>query len=282
MGERPTLRPAPPRLAPFALQYESAWHMPWAMRTSRNLVIARPVVALLIVSLACLGTGTVEPLSAGGIHVLFVGNSLTYVNDLPTTVASLGALSGDTIRVATAAGPDLALIDHWNGASNARDQIAQGGWHFVVLQQGPSSVPVNRDTLVLATKLFAPLIRAAGAKPALFMVWPSADRFAYFDDVRASYQAAALSVGGVFMPAGVGWMNSWVSDSTFVLYGSDGYHPSPLGTYVAALVIYERVTGRDARSLPATLIVGSTRLSMPTAQVRLLQAAAHAANVQYP
>jgi hypothetical protein len=232
---------------------------------------------------ACLkSTGTpLEPLPAGGIHVLFIGNSLTYVNDLPVTVVALGALVGDTIRASAAVGPDLALIDHWNGASNATAAIKLGGWHYVVLQQGPSSVPVNRDTLVLAAKLFNPVIRAAGGRPALFMVWPSSDRFAFFDDVRASYQQAAQEVDGVFMPAGVAWLKAWQADSTLALYGPDGYHPSPLGTYVAALVIYERVTGHDSRNLPPIAIAGGLSLGVAESTVRLLQAAAHLANEQF-
>jgi len=33
-----------------------------------------------------------------GIRVLFVGNSLTYFNDLPGTLAGLAIVTGDTIR----------------------------------------------------------------------------------------------------------------------------------------------------------------------------------------
>ena len=55
-------------------------------------------------------------LPAGGHHVLFVGNSLTYTHDLPATVAAIAASAGDTIRYRTVAAPNLALIDHLNGA----------------------------------------------------------------------------------------------------------------------------------------------------------------------
>ena len=131
-------------------------------------------LAALAFALSCLGARPLEPLPAGGIHVLFVGNSLTYVNDLPDLVAALGASVGDTIRVSAAVGPDLALIDHLNGASSALDQIRLGGWQFVVLQEGPSSLPANRDSLTLWTRLFDPYIRGVGAKPALLMVCHSA------------------------------------------------------------------------------------------------------------
>jgi hypothetical protein len=255
------------------------------MTTIRRLgtaALAAFSIATTAASSSCLATNDLEPLPPGGIHVLFVGNSLTYVNDLPGMVAALGSLTGDTIRVATAAEPDLAIIDHWNGQSNARAQIAFGGWQFVILQQGSSSLPLSRDTLVLGAQLFAPSIRAAGAKPALLMVWPSSDRLAFFDDVRNSYQQAATAVGGVFMPAGEAWRRAWAVDSSFQFFGGDGYHPSPVGTLAAALVVYERVTGRDARSLTVAAIQARLAVGISDTQVRELLAAAHDANGAYP
>ena len=232
---------------------------------------------------ACLNTTDPLPnLAPGGHHVLFIGNSLTYVNDLPGTLSEIAALTDDTIRTATVAEPDFALIDHFTGRSNALAAIQQGGWEYVVLQQGSSSLPINRDTLILATKLFNPYIRSVGARPALYMVWPTSDRISFFDDVRISYQEAATAVGGVFMPCGIAWTKAWAEDSTLTLYAADGLHPSPIGTYLAALVMYERITGKDATSLPARALVAGKLLNLSDATVRLLQRAAHAANQDFP
>jgi hypothetical protein len=60
-----------------------------------------------------------------------------------------------------------------------------------------------------------------------------------------------------------------------MLYGPDGYHPSELGTYTAALVVYEKLTGNDARSLPGDAFVAGRKLAVPESKVRLLQAAVH-------
>jgi hypothetical protein len=244
--------------------------------------LAGCVAGILLVPSTWVAGGPQKPLPPGGIHVLFVGNSLTYANDLPRTVASLGALVGDSISVASATGPDLALIDHLNGRSSALAQVRRGGWQFVVLQQGPSSLPANRDSLRLWTAMFDPYIRAVGAKPALLMVWPSRDRKASFDAVRQSYLLAARAVHGVFVPAGAAWLKAWVADSALPLYGPDGYHPSPLGTYLAALVIYERLTGHDARALPARMVVNGQEIGLSPGTARLLQAAAHEANAEDP
>jgi hypothetical protein len=238
--------------------------------------------ALFAVStLACTSGVSTPDFGNARMRVLFIGNSLTYSNDLPGTLAALARITGDTMYVESVAGPDLALIDHVHGASNAIDVIRRNSWDFVVLQQGPSSVAVNRDTLVLGTQLLDPHIRASNARAALYMVWPSTDRIQFFTAVRDSYRAAADAVDGVFLPAGEAWQTAWRADPELPLYGGDGYHPSRLGTYLAALVMYEQFTGKDARALPTNAIVGGAALNASPATIRLLQEAAHETNAAY-
>ncbi len=239
----------------------------------------RALVLFLALASCSGGNAALEP---GSTHrVLFIGNSLTYFNDLPGTVAQLASSVNGTVEVASVARPNFALIDHVNGESNAVEVIQNGDWDYVVLQQGPSSLDLSRDTLILATRLLDPYIRAAGGRSALLMVWPESARFEFFDEVRASYQLAAREVDGLFLPAGEAWLGAWTLDPQLQLYGSDGYHPSELGTYLAALVVYERITGHDPRSLPAEAIVAGRKLSVPPSRVRLLQRAAHEAVVRF-
>jgi hypothetical protein len=237
-----------------------------------------------VIGLSC-GNGSeprlTEPRLTGGIQVLFIGNSLTFVNDLPGTLSKMALAVGDTIQVDAVTFSNFALIDHYQ-AGNALTAIASQRWDYVVLQQGPSTTPINRDSLIISTRLFAPHIRNAGARAALYMVWPTRDRFAFFDSARESYQLAADTVGGVFMPAGRAWLTAWETDPNLGLYHADGLHSSPLGTYLAALVIYERLTGHDARRLPVNPLVEGRPLGAPEATVRLLQRAAHETNTQYP
>jgi hypothetical protein len=216
-----------------------------------------------------------EPAAPGVYRVLFIGNSLTYTNDLPGTLAAMALPAGDTIQVQTVAAPNLALIDHVAGQTNAVEVIKLGQWDYVVLQQGPTALPLYRDTLILATKWLQPYIREAGARSAQLMVWPSATRRATFDEVRRSSQLAAQAVGGLFLPAGEAWRAAWTAGARVPLYGPDGFHPSALGTYLTALVVYEGLTGRDVRTLPLTVAVAGKRLQVPTATVRLLQRVAH-------
>ena len=53
-----------------------------------------------------------------------------------------------------------------------------------------------------------------------------------------------MHLGGVF-PAGQAWVSALSHDPSLPIYGTDGYHPAPLGTYLAALVVYEGITGHE-------------------------------------
>jgi hypothetical protein len=251
--------------------------MPHRLRTMVSMTLA---LATLSGAAAC--QDGAEP--AGGtpsLRILFIGNSLTYYNDLPGTLADIARTAGDTIAVESVTGPGFALIDHLQGQSGAVAAVQRGGWDVVVLQQGPSTLAVNRDSLVLWTGMFDSIIRPTGARTALYMVWPAGASAAGIDAVRQSYQLAAQSVGGLFLPAGVALQNALQSDATLALLGTDDFHPSPLGTYLVAITIYEKLTGRDARDLPDRASANGAALSAPAATVQLLQEAAHQANVQY-
>jgi hypothetical protein len=237
----------------------------------------------LLVSLSgCTGGGSpLDPGTSQVYHVLFIGNSLTSVNDLPGTVALLAAAGGDSIEVEAVARAGFALIDHVEGKSDAVPVIRSRQWDYVLLQQGPSSLPLSRDTLILATRLLDPDVRAAGGRVAELMVWPAKDDIGVFDQVRLSYQEAARAVDGLFLPGGEAWRAAWALDPSVALYGEDGFHPSELGTFLASLVAYEAITGRDVRRLPPSAFAAGHRLNVSAGTVRLLQRAAHETIVRY-
>ena len=241
----------------------------------------RPTVGLLfLLTAGCLGQNgpTTPSFPDGKTRVLFIGNSLTYFNDLPGMVAAVARLAGDTsIATASVAFPNYALEDHWNEGT-AGKILAENRWEFVVMQQGPSSLPENQAHLATWTGRFGPAIRQAGAEPVLYMVWPSAARASDFPGVLAAYRNAAAGVEGRFAPAGDAWLAAWAEDPATPLYGGDGFHPSPIGTYLAAVVIVGRISAIDPLTLPPTIPNGiAGPLPVPASTVRLLQRAARTA-----
>ena len=168
-------------------------------------------------------------------RVLFIGNSLTFTQDIPARVAKLAKALGRDAVVETEAYPEFSLEDHWrDGRALA---AIRKGWDVVVLQQGPSARPESRAQLVADAKRFAKPIREAGAKPALFMVWPSQDRVRDFPGAITAYREAAAAVDGILLPAGEAWLRALSADKRLRLHG-DMTHAGSLGADLAALTIY--------------------------------------------
>lgn len=224
----------------------------------------RPTMLAAAVTMLAPGAGGAPP--APDLRVLFIGNSLTYTNDLPRMVERLadGRISSEAVAY-----PDFSLGDHWQ-QGGARKAIRRGGWTHVVLQQGPSSLPESRRLLVRDAKRFAPEVERAGARLVLYGVWPGRDREAFFEAVTASYAAAAAETGGSLVPVGDGWRAAWAQDASLPLYGADGFHPSRMGSYLAALMLARHVTGAEVRARPLPGVGAGAR------QLAILDAAATA------
>ncbi len=227
------------------------------------------------------GSNVDDAVANADLAVLFVGNSLTYTNDLPDMVRRLLQAHGDvgTVEVGTVAFPNFGLIDHWSQGA-ARSAIASGQWDCVVIQQGPSATE-GRPSLLEYSQRFADDVEAGGGRLALYMVWPAANRFFDFDGVSASYEMAADRTGGLLFPAGEAWRNAWALDPSLDLYGPDGFHPTLLGTHLAALVIFQQLSGKDPRTLPAEIPTAGGTLQLPIELGDVLHDAAATANAKF-
>jgi hypothetical protein len=247
-----------------------------------RLCFFKQALAILLIA-AILGDGN-SPKgqnSSRPLRVLFIGNSLTYSNDLPSMVEALAEARGERLVFRAVVFGGFSLEDHWN-QGEARQAFAQGSWDVVVLQQGPSASVEGRQSLLEYTRRFAQEIRRLGAKPALYMVWPSVARFRDFDGVSESYRLAAKEVEGLLLPAGEAWRAAWKRDPNLKLYSPDGLHPTLAGTYLAALVIYEQLFGQPVAGLPSVLKLRSgAKIELPIAQLKLMQAAAAEANQKF-
>ena len=204
-----------------------------------------------------------------GMPILFIGNSHTYVNDVPGILQALADSTGDKIAVMSLADPNLALIDHWNGGQ-ALKQIETREWKFVVMQQGWTPAGVCQDTLRLAAKRFEESIRASGAQPALYQVWPPSNRPGQWQGTIESYRLAANDVNGVLFPVAEAWQEFAKRDNTSLYL--DGLHANGAGSYLAALVMYARIFSKTPVGLPRALTTRSgLGISIPVDLAAALQ-----------
>lgn len=216
------------------------------MRLTHLASAFRRKILLLALLLTACAQPAAERQNPAATRVLFIGNSLTTTNGLPAMVEAVAAASGDRLESAAIAFPNVSLEDHW-ARGDALQAITRGAWSAVVLQQGPSAMADSRVLLREYVRRFDSEVRRSGARTALYMVWPASGRSGDFDAVSESYAIAASDVGGVLLPAGDLWRAAWRRQPGLALYGPDGFHPSPLGSYLAALAIYHGLTGRAPR-----------------------------------
>ncbi len=208
------------------------------------------IVILIVILLIILSVGTrahkMKEVSANPsyktLRILFVGNSLTYTNDLPSLVRELGKADSILVEYKAIAKPDYGLDDHL-AEGIVQSEISNGRYDFVVVQQGPSALPESQAILMSSVSKYKTLCDQAKTKLALYMVWPSKIRLFDLDNVIYSYSNAGKTHKAIICAAGLAWKKTWALNSDMELYGSDGFHPDITGSLLTAMVIYGTITG---------------------------------------
>ena len=169
---------------------------------------------------------------------LFIGNSLTYTNDIPGLLEETASTQGYTMTASSVAFGGYGLEDHWNEGS-IQTLIESREYDFVIIQQGPSSQADGKASLIEYGGKIATLCQAHGVKLVYYMVWPSLTYYKTFDGVIANYTEAAAMSNSRLAPVGSVWKAHFDATDDFSYYGPDGFHPSLEGSRVAAEVIFE-------------------------------------------
>lgn len=170
------------------------------------------------------------------VKILYIGNSLTYSNNLPKLVEKEALKIGFTVSSTTIAKPNYALIDHWR-EGNIQKLIKSEGFDYVIVQQGPSSQSEGRKMLIEDGQKIVDLSNKHGSVVCFYMVWPSRQYFQTFDDVIKSHKMAAKLSASKLIPVGEVWQEYIDTTGSYDYYGPDGFHPSPKGSQVAAETI---------------------------------------------
>lgn len=171
------------------------------------------------------------------ISILFVGNRITYSNNLPMLVETIGKKNGKSIKTEMLALPNYALEDHCMDGK-VQDLICQGNFDFVVVQHGPSQT-AGREMLFDYGMKFKEVCSSRGSKLAFFMVWPAIANYHTFDGVINNYTEAAKETKSILCPVGIKWKESIEKHYEYSYYSTDGFHPSLRGSEVAADIIYK-------------------------------------------
>ena len=72
--------------------------------------------------------------NTGAIRVLFVGNSFTFVNDLPHQLINIAKSLGEDVVVANSTVGGCSLYYQEAGSDEKTQELLQQPWDFIVLQ----------------------------------------------------------------------------------------------------------------------------------------------------
>jgi hypothetical protein len=176
-----------------------------------------------------------------GLRVLFVGNSLTYYNDMPDMVSRLADADpgAKPLFAVSLTRPGWTLAEAAHTAKLER-LLDDSRWDFVVLQEQSTLASSSPSTVearsVPAAMRLHHLSTRAGARMTVYMTWP----WRYEGDL-------ADQLGVPVAPVAIAWEESRRRRPSLELLDDDGHHPNLAGSYLAACVLYEALTDRDPK-----------------------------------
>lgn len=221
------------------------------------------------------------------LRVLFIGNSHTFVHDVPGMLQRLGEANNTPIWVEGLTIGGATLDDHRRRPATAAT-IRNEPWDFVVLQGQSTNPAFEPEFYHYSLASLASIVTDAGATPVVYATWARHADDEYFarqtrfatpnklqDALNQSFAQGAQKSDALVAPVGTAWRHYLAQNPDKRLHAPDGNHANLAGAYLAACVFY--------RTLQDTPCSGNTyrpeRISAATAQT--LQRVADASPEQW-
>lgn len=215
------------------------------------------------------------------LNILFLGNSLMYYNDMPQLFANIATANGKKVNVKSVTKGSATISDFADERTEVGSQaiplLKNEPWDIVIIEPSrrisPYESTVKEAELESAEKI-RKLAQAAGGDVMLYSVWGNNNgtvveykaitptnmteaashvmgrksHTKFMHEVNLEFAAA---LGGVKVALAGYAFENWIAEYPDInLYHSDERHPSPVGSYLAAAVIYTTVFGENAEKIP--------------------------------
>ena len=201
---------------------------------------------------------------------LFLGNSYTYVNNLPLLTAALAHSSGDSLFFDSNAPGGFTL--GWQPIAHATDAVSltkihENNWDFVVLQEQSQTPAISRlrdSCMYPASVILHDSVKSAHpcSRVLFFLTWgrrfggiqcfepnycsPDFTGFNQMQDsITMAYKGIADSLSDWIAPVGEAW-RLVINQTGMVLHDADNSHPNMKGSYLAACVFYDVIFGKPS------------------------------------
>lgn len=189
--------------------------------------------------------------------VLFLGNSYTYVNNLPQIISELASNTGNALIYDSNLLGGYTLQNHY-ASTESKNKILANNWDYIVLQEQS-----QRPTFVIPSefmdgfgnlKTFIKQNRPCSLINA-FMTWgsengdtqncPNNPLVCTYEGMQDLLEDRYMTVSDIYesevTPVGAVWRFIKQNYPTIQLYQSDGRHPSEAGSYLAACCFYTTI-----------------------------------------
>ncbi len=203
-------------------------------------------------------------------RILFIGNSYTFMNDLPGTFSKLAESGGEIVKTDISAIGGTTLEKH-SKSKKTINKIKTGKWNYVVLQEHSLGTLVDSfriKSTYPSVQYLDSLIKTRKAKTLLYMTWARKkggtqkldslttkrykDYFEMQKVIENGYRDLGKKFGAGIVPAGLAW-ESVIRQFYFAdLWQKDESHPNLEGTYLNACVFYATVFGTSPVGLTYT------------------------------
>ncbi len=224
------------------------------------------VAWLMLIEAACVSALADRARSEAGAEpqrILFVGNSYFYYND---------SLHNHVKRMAEENGPFGKGEYQYKSATIGGARLSHHNLHSLlepgrlgidepfdlVILQGGSSEPLTAESRRAFTEKAIELnkiIRATGANVAMYMTHAYVKPHRKYDPkmielIEPAYVDTAKAIEAFVIPVGLAFERAYAQRPDLDLHKTfDGSHPSLLGTYLAACVVYATVYERPATNI---------------------------------
>ncbi len=214
------------------------------------------------------------------LNILFLGNSLMYYNDMPELFAKIATANGKKVNVQSVTKGSATISDFTDErtevGSKAIPLLKNQSWDLVIIEPSRRISPYEntvKDAELASAKKIQELAKAAGGDVLLYSVWGNnngtvieykANNPTSMTEVASHLMTRkphtkfmhevnlefAEALGVKVALAGYAFENCIAKYPEFNLYHSDERHPSPIGSYLAAAVIYTTVFGEKVEKIP--------------------------------
>ena len=177
------------------------------------------------------------------IKVLFIGNSHTYMNDMPALFSHIYEKTtnykAESVMLAFSG---RKLEWHLKEYMSLRYNLLYGKYDYCIIQQAAHPFPPEDDTLKDGKQIID-FCKKANTIPVLYMTWAEKANPENQQKMVDTYTKLAKETGALLAPIGVAWRNVQNKFPEIDLYYKDGEHASPYGVLLISSLMVKTISG---------------------------------------